>query len=412
MEIGVVVLSIPLFFALIGIELVAARIEHRRLYRLPDALTNISCGIADQVSGVFAGVLSVALYAFSYEFRIWDAPNHWLWWLAAFVMIDLMYYWSHRMSHEINLFWAGHVVHHQSEDYNLSVALRQSALQKLFSMWFYIPVALAGFPPAWFALSIGLNLLYQFWIHTEMIGKLPRWFEWLMNTPSHHRVHHGRDPKYIDKNHAGVFIIWDRMFGTFQQEEERPHYGITTPLNSWNPLYAQVQHFENIRADLKQVKGFGAKLGVLFNKPGWLPAEAGGYRAPRPVDPLYHKFDLRVPRDMNVYLLGQYVLLLVGTSAFLFSLNHLGWGDRGLAAVVILMATMSLGMLFEGKKWGVRLEVTRLLAGAALTLYLLWGTPWFWWAALPAAAVQLLSLLWLRHAMQRAASPSVSISPN
>ena len=155
-----------------------------------------------------------------------------------FLGVDCAYYWFHRIAHEYNAPWAGHVVHHSSEDYNLAVALRQGTFQGLFSWVFYLPLALLGFPPAWFAAMTSFDLLYQFWIHTRAIGKLGP-LEWVLNTPSHHRVHHARNPKYLDKNYAGTLIIWDRMFGTFQAEEEEPVYGLTKPLEQLEPALGQ-----------------------------------------------------------------------------------------------------------------------------------------------------------------------------
>jgi alkylglycerol monooxygenase len=378
MDISVVIIAIPFYFLLIGIELVFERIEKRKLYRLNDAVTNISCGITDQVTGVFAGVVGILLYEGMFALgRSWGLPEingSWYAWVAAFLLVDLAYYWAHRMSHEVNLMWAGHVVHHQSEEYNLSVALRQSATQKFYSMFFYAPLAFMGFPTEWFLLCMGINLLYQFWIHTELVGKLPRPIEWVMNTPSHHRVHHGRDPKYIDRNHAGVFIIWDRLFGTFKEEEETPTYGITNPVQSWNPLYVQVAHYVNIAQDLKKVKGFNNKMGVLFRKPGWLPKEAGGPRYAEEVDKrVYQKYDVRLPQAMNYYLLGQYVLTLGVTAWFLFTVAARPLPINLLVASWLLLSIASLGSLFGARKWAIALEVGRMLAGAVLAFWLMSG---------------------------------------
>lgn len=229
---NLIVLSIPVFFILIGLEVIYDRVKNRHLYRLNDAVSNISCGIFEQITGVFAKVFTVAMYAFVYEqWRFFTVPDTWYSFVLLFLAVDFAYYWAHRKSHEINLLWIGHVVHHQSEEYNLSVTLRQGDLQKIFTSFSYLPIALLGFSPEFFLLIAAINTLYQFWIHTEAIGRLGP-LEWVMNTPSHHRVHHGRNPKYIDRNHAGVFIIWDRMFGTFQPEEEHPVYGITTPVHT------------------------------------------------------------------------------------------------------------------------------------------------------------------------------------
>jgi sterol desaturase/sphingolipid hydroxylase (fatty acid hydroxylase superfamily) len=361
MNVDLIVLSIPIFFLLIGLEVVYDRIKNKKLYRLNDAFANISCGITEQVSGVFAKVFTIAAYDLVFvNFHLFEIPNNWMWWIIAFIGVDFFYYWAHRSSHEINLFWAGHVVHHQSEEYNLSVALRQSAMQKVYTFYFYLPMAFIGFKTEWFLLISAINLLYQFWIHTEAVGKMGP-LEWVMNTPSHHRVHHGRNPKYIDKNHAGTFIIWDRMFGTFQEEEERPTYGITTPLNTFNPVFAQVAHYKNIWQDLKQCPGFINKLKVLFYKPGWLPNEVGGYRnPPEVIKSEYAKYDIQLPLSLNIYLFTQYLISLGATAFYLFQQHTLAIDLRISAAVLIFFTVGVLGLVFSGKRYAFYLELLRL----------------------------------------------------
>ena len=202
-----IVLSIPIFFILIGVEIVVERLTHRNLYRLPDSIANLSCGITSQLSGIFFRVLAVGVYEVIFsKFALIHLERNWIYWTALFFLVDLGYYWAHRMSHEINLFWGGHVVHHQSEEYNLSVALRQSSFQVVWTFFYYLPLAVAGFNTTDFLLISSLNTLYQFWIHTETINKMG-WLEYVLNTPSHLRVQHGRDPKYIDKNLAVTLII-------------------------------------------------------------------------------------------------------------------------------------------------------------------------------------------------------------
>ncbi|MEQ8358416.1 MAG: sterol desaturase family protein [Cytophagales bacterium] len=396
MNVNLIVLSIPIFFLLIGLELLYDRIKNKKRYRLNDTFANMSCGITEQVSGVFAKVFTIAAYDLVYQnFHIFNIPETWYWWVIAFMGVDFFYYWAHRTSHEVNLFWAGHVVHHQSEEYNLSVALRQSAMQKVFTFYFYLPLALIGFKTEWFLLISAINLLYQFWIHTEAIGNLGP-LEWLMNTPSHHRVHHGRNPKYIDKNHAGTFIIWDKMFGTFQKEEERPTYGITTPLNSFNPVYAQVAHYGNIWNDLKQVNGLGNKLKLLFFKPGWFPAELGGYRAPQEVQKeTYQKFNITLPLRLNLYLFFQYLIALGGTAFYLFQQQTFDFQTRLWGAVMIFFAMAVLGLLFNGRKIAYYLELSRLIITIPFFVYLIGGIAWSNPILISGIAWLLVSLFWL-----------------
>ena len=362
MNLNPIVLSIPIFFLLIGIELAVERFSHRKLYRLPDTISNLSCGITSQLSGFFLKILAIGVYEILFSnFAFFELEKGWLYWISLFLLVDFAYYWAHRMSHEVNLFWGGHVVHHQSEDYNLSVALRQSSLQIVWTFAFNLPLALIGFETLDFALVAALNTLYQFWIHTETIKKLG-FLEYFLNTPSHHRVHHGRDPKYIDKNHAGSLIIWDKMFGTFQAEEEKPTYGITKPLNSWNAVWANVSHYAEMGKDLKRIEKWSDKVKYLFKKPGWLPDSLGGYRAAPEVDKAtYKKYETPAPVALNYYVLFQYALCLVGTGLFLFKQDEFQLGEKIFFAVIISIVVVNSGVLFENKTWVFWAEWIRII---------------------------------------------------
>lgn len=365
MNINPIVLSIPVFFTLIGVELLVARFTHQKLYRLPDAISNISCGITSQLSGLFLKIFGIGIYQFLFEkFSLFTLDNRaWWYWLALILLVDFAYYWAHRMSHEVNLFWGGHIVHHQSEEYNLSVALRQSSLQIIWTFAFNLPLAILGFNTLDFVLVAAFNTLYQFWIHTEAISKLPGWIEFIFNTPSHHRVHHGRNPKYIDKNHAGALIIWDRIFGTFQPEEEKPTYGITKPLNSWNAVWANMSHYADMRQDLKQIPRWKEKVKYFFMKPGWLPGHLGGYRPAPEVDPATHrKYDTPSPLSLNLYVLFQYILCLAGTAIFLFNAEQFSLAGQAFIALLITITVVNCGVLFEQRKWVKRAEWARIIS--------------------------------------------------
>lgn len=386
MNINPIVLAIPVFFILIGIELLVERITHQKLYRLADTVGNLSCGITSQLSGLFLKIFAVGVYQFLFEhFAFLELERSWYYWLILILLVDAAYYWAHRMSHEVNLFWGGHVVHHQSEEYNLSVALRQSSLQVVWTFGFSLPIAFLGFRTEDFVLISAFNTLYQFWIHTETIGKLPRWFEFIFNTPSHHRVHHGRDPKYIDKNHAGSLIIWDRMFGTFQEEEEKPTYGITKPINSWNPVWANVSHYADMASDLKRIPKWSDRFKYLFKKPGWLPEYLGGYRKVPDVDKsTYQKYDTPSPLSLNLYVTYQYLLCLAGTSLFLFNQKLPDGADRFSTlenfsiATLIAITVVNCGVLFEQRSWirwaeAIRVIVYPLIL-SALTVSFNWNS--------------------------------------
>ncbi len=382
MNINPIVLSIPVFFLLIGIELLVDRFTHQKLYRLPDAIANISCGITSQLSGLFLKIFGIGIYQFLFQnFSPLTLDNTtWWYWLALILLVDFAYYWAHRMSHEINLFWGGHVVHHQSEEYNLSVALRQSSLQIVWTFAFNLPIALLGFKTFDFVLIAAFNTLYQFWIHTETIKKLPRWIEFVFNTPSHHRVHHGRNPKYIDKNHAGSLIIWDRMFGTFQAEEEKPIYGITKPINSWNAVWANMSHYSEMAREMKQIPVWSDKAKYLFKKPGWLPDYLGGYRPAPEVDKTtFKKYDTPSPVSLNLYVLFQYLLCLGGTALFLFNAGAFSLSQQAFFTVLISMVVVNCGVLFEQRKWVKWAEWIRIFTYPLLLSVLAITFEWPMW---------------------------------
>ena len=360
MNFNPIILSIPVFFILIGFELLVDKIHNRSNYRFNDAITNISCGIGEQVTGVFFKLIVVTLYTVLFErYSFFKIPVNWATGIILFVGVDFFYYWFHRYSHVVNLFWGGHVVHHQSEEYNLSVALRQGWFQKFFSFGFYLPLALIGFDPIQFITVASLVTLYQFWIHTKSIDKMGV-LELVLNTPSHHRVHHGVNPKYIDKNHAGTLIIWDKMFGTFQVEEEEPIYGITHPINTWDPLSANLHHWKLMYHGLKEMRGTKDKLKYIFMPPGWKPSYIGNSGNLVNAEP-YTKFDTSVSNSVNYYVLFQYAITLVGATFFLMNASKLSFADKLIACCAVILSIVNFSSLLESKKYAVIVEVLRIL---------------------------------------------------
>ncbi|MCH2042884.1 MAG: sterol desaturase family protein [Saprospiraceae bacterium] len=366
--------AIPVFFLLIGLELWYAKSKGMTLYRLNDALANISCGIVSQVTGVFFKVIGIILYFFLYNVaRIYDVPINVFTIVILFVAIDFLYYWFHRYSHEINAFWGAHVVHHQSEDYNLSVALRQSSFQGFVSSIFYLPLAVIGFDPATFVVINLFQTLYQFWIHTEAIDRMPAWFAYVFNTPSHHRVHHGRNPEYIDRNHGGTLIIFDRMFGTFEPEREPVVYGVTTPLNTFNPIWANFDYYKTIGKEMKPMK-FTDKLRLLVEKPGWRPAELGGpHQVPEVDRTAQIKYDPKISNSGEQYVFAQYVVMLLGTVGFLLVAGGAPQAiESVILATLVLFTASNLGAITDKKSWAIPVEFARLLL-VPLVLWLTMG---------------------------------------
>jgi hypothetical protein len=270
-------------------------------------------------------------------------------------------------------------VHHQSEDYNLAVALRQSSLQPFFSSVFYWPLALLGFPPLVFLACSSFNTLYQFWLHTRAIGSLGP-LEAVLVTPSHHRVHHGRNPLYIDRNHGGTFIVWDRLFGTFQREEEEVVYGITKPLASWNPVWANIHYWVELFQTARRSQGPRDKLLTFLKPPGWFPVDQGGFQPAPPICPHPVQFDRPYPPALRAYAVFQFAtltLVMIGLGLFAGSQ---GFETKLAGAGLITWGLVNLGGLFEGRSWSFYSEAARVLAAPGMALFVLSG-PIAWLAS-------------------------------
>ena len=274
MHINPTQLATPAFILLVIAEMLFVRYAARGRYEVRDTATSLLMGLGSVVSGTLFGFIIVWFAHMLWPHRIatiaWSVPAI----AICFVIDDLIYYCSHRAAHRVRWLWAAHVTHHSSQHYNLSTALRQPWGDFLTpSFLFKAPILLIGFPLGMIALVGGINLVYQFWIHTEAVGKMPRWFEAVMNTPSHHRVHHATNARYLDSNYAGVFIIWDRMFGSFvaEDEAEKPRYGIVKNLATFNPLKVAFHEFIGIAKDLKAARSPRDAAGFIFAPPGWSP---------------------------------------------------------------------------------------------------------------------------------------------
>lgn len=363
--------AVPFFVLLIGIEFGLSVRAHKKYYRFADAINSLSCGIFQQALAVFLGFWLVTAYAHIYqtyhafEISLSSVPA----WILCFLLVDLAYYLFHWASHRVNFIWATHVVHHQSEEYNLSTALRQSAFQGMISTVFNWPLALIGFPPVMAVTAITFITLYQFWIHTRLIKKMG-WFETVFNTPSHHRVHHGIDPQNIDKNYAGLFIVWDKLFGTFLPEGPiEPNYGTVQPLASWNPLWANLDGWVKIAKLSRSCTRLQDKLYAWIAPPEWLPKEQGGAVIIPEVDAKKRKlYHAQEPKKVQIYvgiqffpvLIAAVILLLIQNTAPLILLVSLtAW---------ITLSLTAWGGLFENKSWSKPLEAVRLIALVPLFL--------------------------------------------
>jgi len=265
---------IPFLLALISLEMLVANQRGLKVYRFQDTLVSINVGVVSQFVNTIGGVISVTMYSIlvaRYGAFTWDESNP-LTWILGLVIYDFFYYWVHRAGHEINIAWAAHVVHHSSEEFNLSTALRQSATGFYFKWIFYIPLALLGFSVKMFIVLGLIDLIYQYWVHTQLIGRLG-FLEKFLVTPSNHRVHHGQNDYCLDKNYGGILSIWDQFFGTYadERENEKPVYGVRKPLRSWNAVWGNLHHYEVIFKQVKAMTQWRDKLMVVFAPPRWRP---------------------------------------------------------------------------------------------------------------------------------------------
>lgn len=311
--------AIPFFALAIIIEMTYGAMKGRNTYRLNDGAGSLFMGTISQARRfVVLGVGGYVYYLVTEYFSLplMDTAN-WFTWVLAFVVYDLCYYWFHRISHERTLFWASHVAHHQSEDYNLTTALRQTSSSFLIGWIFYVPMYLLGVPAEVVVTVASLNLIYQFWVHSEHIPKLG-WYEWAFVTASNHRVHHAQNEVYLDRNYGGVFILWDRLFGTFQEElDEQPCiYGIRGPLRSFNPITANIHIYVDMILDSWRTSRWQDKCRVWAGRTGWRPADVAKTH-PREKNDLteFEKYDPVISRGAYWYAFFQLLMVLLALNA-------------------------------------------------------------------------------------------------
>jgi len=266
-----IVYAIPFFLGTLIIEIIVDVREKANAYETKDAVTSISMGLGNLFLGILSKALVFAIFIFLYNnVRLFTIPFSWWAWVLILFVDDFAYYWFHRISHESRFFWASHVVHHSSQKYNLSTALRQTWTGGFLAFVFWLPLPLLGFHPAMILAQMSISLIYQYWIHTEFIRKMPNWFEAIFNTPSHHRVHHATNPQYLDRNHAGIFIFWDKWFGSFEPEVEKPTYGLVKNITSFNPIYVAFHEWIDLFSDIFTSKtSIFNKFKYLIKPPGW-----------------------------------------------------------------------------------------------------------------------------------------------
>jgi len=345
----IIVLATPVFLALIALEYLVGVRRGRNAYRLNDALSSIGLGIMSQLTGVFTTLMTVGIYSAVFaSAALWRLPaDAWWVWIVGLVFYDLCYYWHHRFGHTVAFFWAGHVVHHQSEDYNLSTALRQTSGGWLLGWVFYLPMAVLGFPPLVFAVVALIDLLYQYWVHTQQIGKLG-WFDRWFCAPSNHRVHHAVNDRYVDKNYGGIFIVWDRLFGSYAEEDDAEPcvYGTRKPLRSWNPLWANLEVYWALAQDSWRTEAWADKLRVWIRPPGWRPDDVARSHPRAGFDiAAVQRWEPAAPRAALATAAALFLALLGATAAFLWNAHRLPLAEQALGALAIVGGLWAVGWL-------------------------------------------------------------------
>ncbi|RJF99717.1 sterol desaturase family protein [Noviherbaspirillum saxi] len=410
MQEKIITLASPAFFLLIFVEYVVGVLRRRNTYRINDAINSLSLGVLSQVSGVFMQLVRIGIYAWTVEhvalFTL-SADSIWVW-MSALLLYDFCYYWLHRMGHEVNVLWAAHVVHHQSEQYNLSTALRQTSSGALLGWIFYLPMALLGYPVEVFVVVALIDLLYQFWVHTEQIGKLG-WFDRVFVSPSNHRVHHAVNDIYLDKNYGGILIVWDRLFGTFieERDDEKIVYGTRSPLRSWNPLWANLEVYKAVWLDAWRATRWRDKLRIWFARPGWRPDDVTRKWPSVPFDITRPMYDPAASRALMLYCALQFLIVLQVTTHFLLEYATMSFTERAGYALWLGGGLWIVGGLLEGRASHVALEAIRLIATVAAVLL---SGSWFGdiqlptWAQLALAGFAAASLLALWLAFKRSLS--------
>ncbi len=357
MKLNFIALAIPLFIGLMLLEYWVCIKQKKQLFQFNEAIANINVGIGERLSDVLT--TGAFFYVFSWihqHFALFSIPSTIFTWVFLFLLTDLLWYWYHRFGHEVNIFWSAHVVHHQSEDYNFTVSARITVFQAIARGIFWSFLPLIGFEPSMIVILLLIHGAYPFFTHTQLVGKLG-WAEKIFVTPSHHRVHHSSNPAYLDKNYGDVLIIWDKLFGTFVEEEETPVYGLTTPLKSHSFLWQHFHFLLELIVAVKYAKGFGAKLKLIFGKPDdidprirlLLERKLLSRKEPLTDHSLLHNF-IRI----------QTLITLITLFGLILFEKYLHQIQLSIAAIFIITSVISTGAMIEQKQWVFYLDFARL----------------------------------------------------
>lgn len=377
-EINYLAFAIPAFFVFIYLEYKLSKILKRgNLYKFESSISNVSIGIAERLLDLFIAASFYAVFMWVYtNYAVYHISNAWWVWVSLILATDLVWYWYHRLGHEVNLLWAAHIVHHQSEEFNLTVSARITVFQSIIRNVFWCILPFIGFHPTMVATILIVHGIYSFFTHTQVIGRV-RWLEHILITPSLHGVHHASDEKYLDKNYGDVFVFWDKLFGTFQQEEERPTYGLTHPVRSYSFLWQHFHYYLELIEACKRVNGVKEKFKIIFGGPATLDQEI------RPV--LEEKYLQHKSSAVYRFKFQTYLIIQIGICALMLTwitalYSSLGQEDKIFAVLFILLTLINCGALMEQRKWIFYLECFRLMV---LVGYLFWKMDIFEFILLP-----------------------------
>ncbi len=354
---SIITFAIPVFFLMILLELAYGFLIGKNTYRVNDTFTSISIGLISRLPVIlnlgFQGVIFV-YFAKRYSINLMPV-NELMTWVIAFIMYDFFYYWMHRLHHEYRVLWATHVVHHHGEDYNLATALRQTSTGFLWKWIFFLPMIIVGVPGEVFVSVAGVNLVYQFWVHTRHVGHLG-WIEKIFVTPMNHRVHHAKNKEYIDANYGGVFILWDRFFGTYipERSDIKPVYGTVSQLNSWNPLWANFQVFYQMIQDTINTKNMSDKFKIWYSRTNWRPIDLVHPSSEYQITSFAKKYNPKIKSEVNYFTILQLIMLTIASSVILFTLELQDRSDTYVFAIILVMQATFTGMLLQGKSFSFK----------------------------------------------------------
>jgi alkylglycerol monooxygenase len=385
MKLNLLALAVPFFIVFMALEFFVARHKKLPYFNLHHSIANISIGIAERLLDVW--VTGMFYFVYDYlqkKFGLFLIKPSLLLWIILLLCTDFLWYWYHRLAHTINLFWAVHIVHHQSEDFNYTVSARITVLQAFIRTGFWVVLPLLGFPAPMITSILLVHGLYPFFIHTRLIGRLGI-LEFILVTPSHHRVHHASNEQYLDKNYGDVFIIWDKLFGTFQKEEQHVNikYGLTHPLKSYSFLWQHFHFIVELIYAVRKTTGFANKCRLVFGKPAHIDA---AFRQEAEDLFLIHQNDVPVDKPLNRYVIWQIAVSIVLLFVFILFVQHIPLHQQVLISLSLLLTLINCGAIMEQKKWIIYLELLRLVT-ATIGIMIIYSSWWYLLLLLPGVVI-------------------------